>query len=123
MPHQQGRIVFPLPQRGHADGKRIQPVIQIFAEGSLGESVPRSRFVAAIKRVFTSPSLPSMVSMDGAGSSSAPGALDAAFGLGRVGRDLLDAELFERAAELGGSLLTGELFGESPVGSLRWKME
>ena len=48
--------------------------------------------------------------------AGAPGALDAAFGLRRVGGDRLDAELIEGATELGGSWLTGELFGEGPVG-------
>jgi hypothetical protein len=46
----------------------------------------------------------------------APGALDAAFGLGREGGDLLDAEFFESATQLGGRLFSGELFGQSPVG-------
>src|ERR1017187_1836406 len=45
----------------------------------------------------------------------APGALDAAFGLGRVGGDLSDAELVEGASELGGRLFSGEFFGERPV--------
>jgi hypothetical protein len=45
----------------------------------------------------------------------APGALDAAFGLGRVGRDLLDAELVEGASEWGGRLFSDELFGHGPV--------
>src|SRR5208283_3661914 len=45
----------------------------------------------------------------------APGALDAALGLGRVGGDLLDAKFFEGASELGGSLFSGELLGEGPV--------
>ncbi len=40
--------------------------------------------------------------------ASAPGALDAAFGLGRVGRDLLDTELLESPSELSGSLFSGE---------------
>src|SRR5213079_1160102 len=48
--------------------------------------------------------------------TSAPGAFDAALGLGRVGGDLLDAEFFENATELSGRLFSGELFGESPVG-------
>src|ERR1700694_4960969 len=47
--------------------------------------------------------------------TSAPGALNAALGLGRVGGDLLDAEFVEGAAELRGSLFSGELFGEGPV--------
>src|SRR5271167_4506762 len=47
--------------------------------------------------------------------AGAPGALDAAFGLGRVGRNLLDAELFERPSELSGRLFSGELFGQGPV--------
>ncbi len=47
--------------------------------------------------------------------ASAPSALDAAFGLGRVGRDLLDAELVESASQLSGSLFSGELFGQGPV--------
>ena len=54
--------------------------------------------------------------------TGAPDALDAALGLGRVGGDLLDAEFVEGASELGGSLFSGELFGEGPVESLRWKM-
>ena len=48
--------------------------------------------------------------------AGAPGALDAALGLGRVGRDLLDAEFFQSPSELGGSLFSGELFGDGPVG-------
>ena len=48
--------------------------------------------------------------------AGAPGAFDAAFGLGRVGGDLLDAEFFQRASELGRSLFSGELFGEGPMG-------
>ena len=48
--------------------------------------------------------------------AGAPGALDAAFGLGRVGGDLLDAEFFQGAAQLGGALFAGELFGHGPVG-------
>ena len=48
--------------------------------------------------------------------AGAPGALDAALGLGRVGGDLLDAEFFESASQLGGRLFSGELFGEGPVG-------
>ena len=48
--------------------------------------------------------------------AGAPGAFDAALGLGRVGGDLLDAEFFEGASELGGRLFSGELFGEGPVG-------
>lgn len=47
--------------------------------------------------------------------AGAPGALDAALGRGRVGGDLLDAELLESASELSGSLFSGELFGEGPV--------
>jgi hypothetical protein len=34
---------------------------------------------------------------------------------GRVGGDLLDAEFFKSASELGGSLFASELFGDSPV--------
>lgn len=45
-----------------------------------------------------------------------PGALDAALGLGRVGRELLDAEQFESASQLCGSLFSSELLGEGPVG-------
>src|ERR1039457_2695166 len=48
--------------------------------------------------------------------ASAPDAFDAALGLGRIGGDLLDAELFQGASELGGSLFSGELFGQGPVG-------
>src|SRR5450432_1276525 len=47
--------------------------------------------------------------------TSAPGALDAALGLRRVGGDLLDAELVEGASQLSGGLFSGELFGEGPV--------
>jgi hypothetical protein len=47
--------------------------------------------------------------------ASAPDALDAALGLGRVGGDLRDAELLEGASELSGRLFAGELFGERPV--------
>ena len=48
--------------------------------------------------------------------AGAPGALDAAFGLGRVGGDLLDAEFFQSPTQLGGALFAGELFGHGPVG-------
>src|SRR5450755_1163980 len=53
--------------------------------------------------------------------AGAPGALDAAFGLGRVGRDLLDAEFFQSPSQLGGRLFTGELFGQGPVGIVALK--
>ncbi len=45
----------------------------------------------------------------------APEAFDAAFGLGRLGGDEGDAELLERAAELGGLALSGQLFLDGPV--------
>ena len=48
--------------------------------------------------------------------TGAPGALDAALGLGGAGGDLLDTELVEGASELGGRLFSGELFGEGPMG-------
>src|SRR5208282_2366869 len=48
--------------------------------------------------------------------AGAPGALDTALGLGRVGGDLLDAEVVESPSELGGRLFSGELFGQGPVG-------
>ena len=51
--------------------------------------------------------------------ASAPGAFDATLGSLRIGGDLLDAELLEGASELGRSLSAGELFGQSPVESLR----
>ena len=47
--------------------------------------------------------------------TSAPGALDAALSLRRVGGDLLDAERLESTSELSGSLCSGELLGEGPV--------
>src|SRR5260370_4613506 len=47
--------------------------------------------------------------------AGAPGALDAALGLRRVGGNLLNAEFFESASQLGGRLFAGELFGEGPV--------
>ena len=53
--------------------------------------------------------------------AGAPGALDAAFGLGRVGGDLLDAEFFQSPAQMGGALFPGELFGHSPVGIVTLK--
>src|SRR5208283_1129116 len=48
--------------------------------------------------------------------ASAPGALDAALGLGREGGDLLDAELVQSASQLSRRLFSGELFGQGPVG-------
>src|ERR1019366_2253407 len=48
--------------------------------------------------------------------AGAPGAFDAAFGLGRVGGDLLDAELVEGTSELSRGLFSGEVFGEGPMG-------
>ena len=45
----------------------------------------------------------------------APEAFNAAFGLGRMGGDKGDAELLERAAELGGLALASELFCERPI--------
>ena len=53
--------------------------------------------------------------------AGAPGALDAALGLGRVSGNLLDAEFLQSAAELGGRLLAGELFGQGPVGIVALK--
>jgi len=53
--------------------------------------------------------------------AGAPGALDAALGWGRVGGDLLDAEFFQSATQMGGALLSGELFGESQVGIITLK--
>src|SRR5579863_8864832 len=53
--------------------------------------------------------------------AGAPGALDAAFGLGGVGRDLLDAEFLQSPALLGGALFAGELFGHGPVGIVALK--
>src|SRR5260370_25237619 len=47
--------------------------------------------------------------------AGAPGAFDAALGLGRVGGDLVDTELVESTPELRRSLFSGELFGEGPV--------
>src|SRR5580700_10332821 len=47
--------------------------------------------------------------------AGAPDTFDAAFGLGRVGGDLLDAELFQSPAQMGGALFTRELFGQGPV--------
>ena len=51
----------------------------------------------------------------------APGALNAAFGFGRVGGDLGDAELLEGAPKLGGRLFSGEFFGDGPVGIVALK--
>src|SRR5664280_1022699 len=48
--------------------------------------------------------------------AGAPDAFDAALGLGRGGGDLLNAEFLERPSQLGGSLFSGELFGQGPVG-------
>jgi hypothetical protein len=48
--------------------------------------------------------------------ASAPDAFDAALGLERIGGDLLDAEFFQDASELGRRLFSGELFGQGPVG-------
>src|ERR1700675_3001003 len=53
--------------------------------------------------------------------AGAPGALDAAFGLGRVGGDLLDAEFLQSPTQLVGGLFSGELFGQGPVGSVALK--
>ena len=53
--------------------------------------------------------------------AGAPGALDAAFSLGRAGRNLLDAEFFQSAAQMGGALFAGELFGQGPVGIVALK--
>ena len=45
----------------------------------------------------------------------APETFDASLGLGTVGSDVGDAELFQRAAELGGFTAAGELFFHRPV--------
>ena len=45
-----------------------------------------------------------------------PEPFDAALGLGRVGRDVADAEVPQDLAELGGMLGALELFLEAPVG-------
>ena len=50
-----------------------------------------------------------------------PETFNAAFGLGRVGRDLLDAELFQSAAHLCGKLLPGKFFLARPVGIIALK--
>src|SRR5260370_18774779 len=46
----------------------------------------------------------------------APEALDAAFGLGRAGLEIADAEIGEHAAEVGGILVALQLLREAPVG-------
>src|SRR6476661_8766573 len=51
----------------------------------------------------------------------APQTFNAAFGLGRVGRDLLDTEFFQSAAHLGGKLLSGEFFLARPMGIIALK--
>src|SRR6202049_1067216 len=53
--------------------------------------------------------------------AGAPDALDAAFGLGRVGGDLLDAEFLQSPSQMGGALFTRELFGQGPVGIVALK--
>src|SRR6202049_248602 len=53
--------------------------------------------------------------------AGAPDALDASFGLGRVGGDLLDAELIQSPTQMGGALFTRELFGQGPVGIVALK--
>ena len=45
-----------------------------------------------------------------------PEALDAAFGLGRVGGDIADAEVREDLAELGRVLSAVEFFFQGPMG-------
>ena len=45
----------------------------------------------------------------------APKAFDTAFGLGGVGGDVGDAELFQGTAELGGLAFSGELFFHGPA--------
>src|SRR5258708_17914782 len=46
--------------------------------------------------------------------TGAPGTLDAALSLRRVGGDLLDAEFIEGAAGVSGGLFSGKLFGKRP---------
>ena len=46
----------------------------------------------------------------------APEAFDAAFGFGRAGGEVADAEVVQDAAEVGGVLGAPQLFGEAPVG-------
>src|ERR1700727_640850 len=53
--------------------------------------------------------------------AGAPCALNAAFGLGRIGGYLLDAEFFQSPTQLGGGLFPGELFGHGPVGIVALK--
>src|SRR5260370_41676749 len=48
--------------------------------------------------------------------TGAPGTLDAALSLRRVGGDLLDAEFIEGAAEVEGRLCSRKLVGQSPRG-------
>jgi hypothetical protein len=48
--------------------------------------------------------------------AGAPEALDPSLGLRGIGRDLLNAELFEGASEMRGGLFSGELFGQGPMG-------
>ena len=55
--------------------------------------------------------------------AGAPGALDAAFGLGRVGGDLLDAEFFEARPSWVGACFPASCSARVQWASLRWKME
>jgi hypothetical protein len=48
--------------------------------------------------------------------AGAPKTFDASLGLRGIGGDLLNAEFFESASEMGWSLSTGELLGDSPMG-------
>ena len=66
--------------------------------------------------VFQSANLGEAKFADEAVLEGAPEAFDAAFGLGRVGGDLLDAEFFQGATDVSGELMTGEFFGDGPVG-------
>jgi hypothetical protein len=54
--------------------------------------------------------------------AGAPGALDATFGLGRVGGDLLDAEFFQSPTQMGGHCLPASCSATVQWASLRWKM-
>jgi hypothetical protein len=51
--------------------------------------------------------------------AGAPGALDAALGLGRVGGDLLNAELLENASQLGGACFPASCSARVQCWSLR----
>lgn len=75
----------------------------------------------AVDKAGRKPKPPRIYNLGGTVLKGSPQTFNAAFGLGRVGRDLLDAEFFQSAAHLSGKLLSGQFLLARPVGIVALK--